>query len=140
MCNKPPDGSDLIGETFKDEPENSIYLFKEVVDFDKKWINTGKVTLKRTTTTTNIPLNDTLKTLQASIEVKAVNQYVTEVPEIREVDNVLIIPVIEEHIEIVKKIFLKQEVKLHKKMKEHYFNKNVEVKEQHLEIIRTNSK
>lgn len=115
-----------------------IERIAEQLTVSKERVITGQVHVHRSTIHKHVPVNLMLTSLNAEVDVVNVGRYVDMPPQSREEGNVTIIPIYEEHIEIVKKIFLKQEVRITKKQTEEPFNQQVELKEHIITVTRDN--
>ncbi|MDL4916009.1 MAG: YsnF/AvaK domain-containing protein [Enterobacterales bacterium endosymbiont of Blomia tropicalis] len=126
------------------EPENkapdadcdNIPLYREVLHAGKETVPEGEVCVRRTTVTRQVPVTETLTTVSASVEVIPVGRYVDEVPRQVSEDGVMIIPVYEERVEMVKRIYLKEEVRITTTKSEQAFSGQAEAREQLINITR----
>jgi stress response protein YsnF len=89
-----------------------IPLAEEVLRLGKRTVETGRVRVSVTTETAEEIIRHTLRTRHAEFERVALGHEVQEVPQTREVDGVLIIPVVEEILVVEKRLVLKEEIRL----------------------------
>lgn len=114
----------------------SIPLFREELSLTKEVVPEGEVCVRRSTIKRTVPLSDTLASLSASVEIVPVGRYVDEVPQQVSKDGVTVIPVYEERLEIVKRIYLKEEVRITVTQSEQPYNEQAEVREQVIHVSR----
>lgn len=113
-----------------------IPLYREELCTGKEVVSRGEVRVKRTTVTRQVPLTESLMSVSANVEVIPVGRYVDEIPQRTSEDGVLIIPVYEERIETIKRIYLKEEVRITTQKSEQAFNGQAEVREQVITVSR----
>jgi stress response protein YsnF len=92
--------------------EQVIPLAEEVLRLGKRTVETGRVRVSVTTETAEEIIRHTLRTGRAEVERVALGHEVQEVPQTREEDGVLIIPVVEEILVVEKRLVLKEEIRL----------------------------
>jgi len=102
-----------IKNTPNEQPEDLIIpLVEERVEIEKKQYVKSQFQVERKTETKKVDINEKLMSRQAEIKHVPIGQYISDIPKIREENGVKIIPIFEEHIEIVKKIYLKEEIRI----------------------------
>jgi stress response protein YsnF len=92
--------------------EQVIPLAEEVLRLGKRTVETGRIRVSVTTETAEEMVRHTLRTRRAEVERVAFGHEVQDVPQTREEDGVLIIPVVEEILVVEKRLVLKEEVRL----------------------------
>jgi len=92
--------------------ESIIPLHEERIEITKQPVVVSQLQVDRRTETKQVTINEPLISRQANIEHVPIGKYVDIAPEVREENGVKVIPVFEEHIEIVKKIYLKEEIRI----------------------------
>lgn len=115
---------------------DNIPLYRETLHAGKETVTEGVVRVRRSTVTRQVPLTETLASVSADVEVIAVGRYVDEIPLQVSEDGVMIIPVYEERVEIVRRIYLKEEVRITTTKSEQAFSGQAEVREQLININR----
>lgn len=118
-----------------DADGDNIPLYREVLHAGKEMVE-GEVRVRRSTVTRQVPVTGTLTSLSAAVEVIPVGRYVDEIPLQVSEDGVMIIPVYEERVEMVKRIYLKEEVRITTTKSEQAFSGQAEVREQLINITR----
>lgn len=102
-----------IKSTPNDKPEEFIIpLAEERIEIEKKQYVKSQFKVERKTEVKKIAINEQLISRQAEIKHVPIGQYISDIPQVREENGVKIIPIFEEHIEIVKKIYLKEEIRI----------------------------
>jgi stress response protein YsnF len=94
------------------QTEVVIPLAEEVLRVGKRAVEAGRVRVSVTTATAEEVVHQTLRSRRADVERVAFGHEVQEVPQTREEDGVLIIPVVEEILVIEKRLVLKEEIRL----------------------------
>lgn len=121
----------------EDNTDNvSIPLFREEICVRKERITEGEVRVRRSTIKRMIPLSETLASVNASVVVIPVDRYVDDIPRQVSRDGVTVIPVYEERLEIVKRIYLKEEVRITVTQSEQPCNEQAEIREQIIHVSR----
>lgn len=92
--------------------EQVIPLAGEVLRVDKRTVEAGRVRVTVATETAEEIVRETLRTRRAEIERVALGHEIREVPQTREEDGVLVIPVVEEILVVEKRLVLKEEIRL----------------------------
>ncbi|WKX27981.1 DUF2382 domain-containing protein [Tatumella ptyseos] len=106
---KPPE----INNTPNEQPEELIIpLVEERIEIDKKQVVQSQFHVERKTQTKKVDIDEKLISRQAEIKHIPIGKYISDIPQVREENGVKIIPIFEEHIEIVKKIYLKEEIRI----------------------------
>lgn len=121
-----------------DEQINShiIKLAEESIEISKAKIKTGHVKVTRKTQEHQEHINDVLTEERVEIERVTKNITVESMPEIREENGILIIPVVEEKIEVVRTLILKEELRINKVTKNTPFHEVVTLRSQTLSVER----
>lgn len=96
------------------DAEITLKLAEEQVDVTKQKVVDGHVRITRSTTEHDEMVSTLLNKETVEVEHVAKAQRVESMPEIREENGVLIVPVVEEEIEIVRKLVLKEEIHIRK--------------------------
>jgi stress response protein YsnF len=90
----------------------TLPLAAEVLRVGKRVVETGRVRVSVSTGTAEEIVRETLRTRRAVIERVTLGHEVREVPQNREEDGVLVIPVVEEILVVEKRLVLKEEIRL----------------------------
>jgi len=102
-----------IKNTPNEQPEELIIpLVEERVEIEKRQYVKSQFQVERKTEIKKVDINEQLMIRQAEVKHVPIGQYISDIPQIREENGVKIIPIFEEHIEIVKKIYLKEEIRI----------------------------
>lgn len=92
--------------------EEVIPLVEEIVHLGKRTAETGRVRVSLTTETVEETLRETLRSRRAEIERVPLGREVSEAPATRQEGNVIIVPVVEEVLVVVRRLVLKEEIRL----------------------------
>jgi stress response protein YsnF len=81
-------------------------------------------------------INETLTHGTVAVETVQIGRYVDTMPEIREEEQTIIVPVVEEVVVVEKKLFLREEVHLRRERRSEPFQETVTLREQAAVITR----
>ncbi|WP_215847758.1 MULTISPECIES: DUF2382 domain-containing protein [Pantoea] len=96
------------------EADVTLKLAEEQIELTKQKVVDGRVRVTRSTTEHDEVINTLLNKEKVEVEHVAKAQHVESMPEIREENGVLIVPVVEEEIVVVRKLVLKEEIHIRK--------------------------
>ncbi|MDJ0390495.1 DUF2382 domain-containing protein [Roseomonas sp. E05] len=113
-----------------------VPVVEEVLRASKTKRETGRVRVSIRTETVEDMVEARLRSRAASVERVAVGREVTEVPQIREEDGVLIVPVVEEVLVVERRLVLKEEIRLRQTESEETVQQPVARRVQHATIER----
>lgn len=125
---QPPD------EKPQDNAEVVLRLAEEEVSLSRKRVTDGRVTVTRSTVQHDEIINTFLRQERVEVERVPKSQPVETLPEIREENGILIVPVVEETIEIVRKLVLKEELHIRKREQQVPFQEVVTLRKQHAKV------
>lgn len=83
-----------------------------------------------------IPVEEVLRTSDVDIERVPMDRVVTEPVESRYEGDTLIIPVLEEVLVVEKRLVLREEIRITRRVQEHTERKTVPVRSEHIEVER----
>lgn len=120
------------------ESIKTMQLAEEQVTISKQRHVDGRLRLERNTHSVEKLLETELSSDDVYIEHVALNQPVTgeDSPQVRQEGDVLIIPVIEEQVEIIRRKVLKEEIRIHKRTKTETFRQSVTLRNQEVTITK----
>lgn len=116
------------------EDDVVLDLVEEQVELTKQRIVDGHVSVTRSTSEYDEVVSTLLNKEKVDVEHVAKGQYVDVMPATREENGVLIIPVVEEEIEIVRKLVLKEELHIRKVQENVPFEDVVTIRKQHVTV------
>lgn len=118
------------------EQHEAIPLAEEQAEVSTQRVVDRRVRISRSTTTADKLLEAELWHEEVEIEHVKKNEPVKEgyFPQVRQEGDVLIVPVIEEQVEIIRHYVLKEEVHIHKLKKNEHFQQKVTLRSQEIEI------
>ncbi|EHM01530.1 hypothetical protein HMPREF9946_01997 [Acetobacteraceae bacterium AT-5844] len=111
-------------------------LVGEVLRVGKQTVETGRIRVSVTTDTAEEVVRQTLRSRRAEVERITFGHEIREVPQNREEDGVLVIPVVEEVLVIEKRLVLKEEIRLRFVDSEETVEQAVERRVQHATVER----
>ena len=106
----------------------ALPLVQEQLSIEKRTVETGKVRIRTVVEEKLARVAEDLERDDVTIERVPVNREVTEVPQIREADGVLIVPVLEEVVFVEKRLVLKEELHIRRNRKRERFEQAVQLK------------
>ncbi|MGD8205884.1 YsnF/AvaK domain-containing protein [Pantoea sp. FN0305] len=118
------------------EQHEAIPLAEEQAEVSTQRVVDRRIRISRSTTTAEKLLETELWHEEVKIEHIEKNEPVEAgyFPEVRQEGDVLIVPVIEEQVEIIRHYILKEEVHIHKLKKSEQFQQKVTLRSQEIEI------
>jgi uncharacterized protein (TIGR02271 family) len=117
-------------------PEASIPLVEEHVTVDKRVVETGRVRIRTVVDERLARVAADLERDDVTVERVPVNREVAEPPQMREEDGVLIIPILEEVAVVEKRLFLKEELHIHRNRERERVEEAVRLKSMRPEVQR----
>ncbi|MBV8895239.1 MAG: DUF2382 domain-containing protein [Acidobacteriaceae bacterium] len=119
------------------EEDRSVPLLEERAILDKRTVTTGKVRIVTHTETVEELVRVVLEGEQADVVTVELDQTVSgPIPQIRTEDGITIIPVLEEVVVVEKRLILKREIRIQKKVTLETVSIPVELRKQQAEVDR----
>ncbi|MCL1799931.1 MAG: YsnF/AvaK domain-containing protein [Promicromonosporaceae bacterium] len=112
----------------------TLKLLAEELNVSKRTVDTGVVRVERKTTTHTEPVDLELRRTSAAVDRVAINQPVDTIPTIRTEGDVVIVPVVEEQVEVTRRLILKEEVHIRLDESTERYHDDVEVRKQDVEV------
>ena len=122
------------------KPTEVIPVAREELALGKRTVETGRVVVRKTVT--NDPQKVEVPLLHDEVDVErvAIDRVVEELPEQRYEGDVLVIPVLEEVVVVKKQWVLKEELRVRKRAVRAVHEETVDLRAEHVEVERTQSK
>ena len=98
----------------QDPHEIVIELAEEQLSVTREQVSDGRVRVTRSTVEHDEAINLLLNRERVEVVHVAKGQRIEEMPEIREENGVLIVPVVEEEIEVIRRLVLREELHIRK--------------------------
>lgn len=114
--------------------EEVLKLAEEQVTLSKQKVVDGRVTVTRFTSEHDEVINTLLSREKVEVEHVAKAQRVESMPDIREENGVLIVPVVEEEVEVIRRLVLKEELHIRKVQESVPFQEVVTRRKQHVKV------
>src|SRR3954453_10290055 len=121
------------------DAEASIPLAQENLTVAKRSVETGRVRIRTVVDEKLVRVSEQLERDDVTIERVSVNREVTEAPEVREENGVLIVPVLEEVVVVEKRLFLKEELHVYRNRRSDVVDEAVRVRSMRAETERLDS-
>ena len=85
---------------------------EEVVHVDKQAVESGRVRIVKSVRTEEVHVDRELASEHVDVQRVAVNQFVQDLPQVRQDGDTLIVPIVEEVLVVEKRLMLKEELHL----------------------------
>jgi uncharacterized protein (TIGR02271 family) len=118
------------------DAEASIPLAQENLTVAKRSVETGRVRIRTVVDEKLVRVSEQLERDDVTIERVSVNREVTQAPEVREENGVLIVPVLEEVVVVEKRLLLKEELHVHRNRRSEPVDEAVRVRSMRVEAER----
>jgi uncharacterized protein (TIGR02271 family) len=118
------------------DTQASIPLVQENLTVAKRSVETGRVRIRTVVDEKLVRVSEQLERDDVTIERVSVNREVTEAPEVREENGVLIVPVLEEVVVVEKRLVLKEELHVHRNRRQEPVDEAVRVRSMRVEAER----
>jgi uncharacterized protein (TIGR02271 family) len=128
----------MAGETTVREKENQIVLplHAEQITIAKEQIVTGRARVSIVTREREERVEESLARERVEIERRAIGKVLEQAPAIREEEDTIIIPVVEEEIVLVRRLVLKEEIRIRRVRERERYEGRVQLREQEAIIHR----
>ena len=130
MSNRPPEKSGA------GKNDQRLTLAEEKLEVSKQRVSDGQVRVTRRVTRHEEKIALLLTQQRAEIERIPKSERLTTMPEIREENGVIIVPIVEEEVEIVRRLVLKEELHIRTVVSQVPLEQVVTLKKQHAQIDR----
>jgi stress response protein YsnF len=122
--------------TSSDQEPTRIPLHEEQVELERRLRVTGRVTVKTETDVSEELIDELLAREHAEIERVPVERPVDAMPEVREEEGTIIVPVVEEVIVVERRLILKEEVRIRRVRETERHRETVTLRKQRAVIAR----
>jgi uncharacterized protein (TIGR02271 family) len=119
-----------------DEHETIIPLYEEALSVTKREVERGRVRVDVKVLEQEKTLEQILERKDVEVERVAVGRVVETTPEARQEGDVMIIPIVEEEVVLVKRLVLKEELHIRKRATQRTEQFTVKLRSEHAEITR----
>lgn len=123
-----------VGKT--DEETSVVPVIEEQATFGKRIVETGRVRVSKRVNEREETFDVPLLHEKVSVERVPINQYVDQLPEVRHEGDVMIIPVVREHLVTQKRLVLVEELRVRKEVIETHQPESVTLREETVEVVR----
>jgi uncharacterized protein (TIGR02271 family) len=119
-----------------DQADQRLELLEEQLRIDKRVVEIGRVLVETKVETRQQVVEALLQEEEVAVERVPVGRFVDEVPQIREENGVLIIPVVEEQVVVQVRLVLKEELRVTKTIREDLVRRTIPLRSEHATVTR----
>ena len=116
--------------------DQHVELLEEQLKIDKRVVELGRVLIETKVETKQQVVEALLQEEEVKVERVSLGRFVDEIPQICEENGVLIIPVIEERLVVQTRMFLKEEMRVTKTVREELVRRAIPVRSEHATVTR----
>jgi uncharacterized protein (TIGR02271 family) len=116
--------------------EQSLRLYSEDLDVKKRQVITGRVQVSAVTHEHEKLVDELLSRERVEVETIPIGKRIDAIPAIRNEDDTIVIPVVEETLAIQRQLILKEEVRVRRVRDEEHFRKTVTLRNQEAVVTR----
>jgi len=137
MADIPSVGFNPVADSLPEKNgEMKIPLFEEMVSVSKRVVPTSRVQVSRVTHNHEQLIDELLHHEQVEIERTALNTPVDAIPSIRQEEDVIVIPVVEEVVRVERHLMLKEEIRIRRIRTTERFQERVTLRKQEAVVNR----
>jgi uncharacterized protein (TIGR02271 family) len=137
MADISPIGFDPVADSLLEKNgEMKIPLFEETMSVSKRVVPTSRVQVSRVTHSHEQLIDELLHHEQVEIERTALNTPVDAIPSIRQEEDVIVIPVVEEVVTVERHLMLKEEIRIRRIRTTERFQERVTLRKQEAVVNR----
>jgi hypothetical protein len=116
--------------------EGVLRLLVEELSVGRRQVETGRLQVRRTTRARIAEVDEELELVEAQVERVPVGAYVEVRPEVRETEDEIVIPVIEEVVVVERRLMLREEIRIRKVRRSERHREQVTLRAQEADILR----
>ena len=113
-----------------------IPVIEEEAFLDKRVVETGKVRISKRVSEHEELIDEPLFREEVSVERVPINQYVDQLPQVRQEGDVMIIPVVQEQLVMQKRLVLVEELRVRKQVVETHQPHSVTLRKETVDVTR----
>jgi len=114
----------------------TLPVVEEELEVGKRRIETARVSVRTVPREREELVEQPLESMEVEIERIAIDREIDTAPEIRNEGDTLVIPVVEERLVIEKRLFLREEIHVHRRRTISQFRQNVTLRSQEVVVDR----
>jgi len=118
------------------EDDAVLRLLAEELSVGRRQVETGRLQIRRTTRERIAEVDEELHRLDAEIERRPVGTFVDARPEVRETEDEIVIPVVEEVVVVERRLMLREEICIRKVRRSERHREQVRLRVQEADILR----
>jgi len=126
MADKPEDRTEQI----------RVPVIEEELEVGKRRVESARVSVRTIPRERDELVEQPLESMEVEIERVAIDRQIDTAPEIRNEGETLIIPVVEERLVVEKRLFLREEIHVHRRRTVTQFRQNVTLRSQEVIVER----
>jgi uncharacterized protein (TIGR02271 family) len=121
----------------EDQIENvSVPVIKEELEVGKRRVEGDRVSVRTVSSERTEVVEQPLESMEVEVERIAIGREIDTAPEIRNDGDTMIIPIVEERLVVEKRLFLREEVHVHRRRVVTQFRQNVTLRSQEVVVER----
>jgi uncharacterized protein (TIGR02271 family) len=121
----------------EDQIENvSVPVIEEELEVGKRRVEGDRVSVRTVSSERTEVVEQPLESMEVEVERIAIGREIDTAPEIRNDGDTMIIPIVEERLVVEKRLFLREEVRVHRRRVVTQFRQNVTLRSQEVVVER----
>ena len=121
----------------EDQIENvSVPVIEEELEVGKRRVEGDRVSVRTVSSERTEVVEQPLESMEVEVERIAIDREIDTAPEIRNDGDTMIIPIVEERLVVEKRLFLREEVHVHRRRVVTQFRQNVTLRSQEVVVER----
>jgi uncharacterized protein (TIGR02271 family) len=126
-----------MADTPEDQIENvSVPVIEEELEVGKRRVEGDRVSVRTVSRERTELIEQPLESMEVEIERVSIGQLVDTAPDVRNDGDTMIIPVVEERLVVEKRLFLREEIHVHRRRTVTQFRQNVTLRSQEVVVER----
>jgi uncharacterized protein (TIGR02271 family) len=126
-----------MADTPENQTENiSVPVIEEELEVGKRRVEGDRVSVRTVSSERTEVVEQPLESMEVEVERIAIGREIDTAPEIRNDGDTMIIPIVEERLVVEKRLFLREEVHVHRRRVVTQFRQNVTLRSQEVVVER----
>jgi len=135
MADKPEDQKWSVDQT----EQVRVPVVEEELEVGKRRVETSRVSVRTVPREREQLVEQPLESMEVEVERIAIGREIASAPDVRDDGEKLIIPVVEERLVVEKRLFLREEIHVHRRRTVTQFRQNVTLRSQEVVVERHDS-
>jgi len=116
--------------------EVRVPVIEEEATIGKRRVETGRVSVRTVPREREELVEEALESVEVDVERVVIEREIDKAPDVREEGDTLVIPVVEERLVIQKRLFLREEIHVHRRRTVSQYRQNVTLRSQEVVVDR----